>query len=146
MVTSVSQPPSEKITIELPTVVIHQVEQTAKAQKATFSQVVAQVLSVALTRTPPLSEALEEELDSMQHFSNEALWQIAQGNMNPDKVAFYDLLLERLHDGSLTVEGKAWVTRLRDENDRIALRKAQALSLLKLRGHDISAAQPLGQP
>ena len=37
--------------------------------------------------------------------------------MNPDKVALYDVLLERLQDHTLTPEGREWLARLREEAD-----------------------------
>ncbi len=71
----------------------------------------------------------------MSRLSDSSLWNIAGGTMNPDKVALYDVLLERLQDHTLTPEGREWLARLREEADTLMLCKAHAYALLKSRGH-----------
>lgn len=66
----------------------------------------------------------------MGHLSDDSLWQIVGSAMNPDNVAFYDVLLERHQTGDLTVEGQEWLARLREEADALMLRKAHAYALL----------------
>jgi hypothetical protein len=86
---------------------------------------------------------------AMAQLSDAALWQIAQATMNPDKVAFAevshpcDVLLERNRNGTLTPEGRAWLTRLRDEAEALTLRKAHAYALLQSRGHRVPTLEEL---
>ena len=54
--------------------------------------------------------------------------------MNEDKVALYDVLLERNQARALTLEGQEWLDTLHNEADALMLRKAQAYALLKSRG------------
>lgn len=63
----------------------------------------------------------------MESLSDDALWPIGQSMMNLDKVAMYDALLERNRAGTLTPEGRNWLTDLRYEADALMLRKASGL-------------------
>ena len=62
---------------------------------------------------------LQTELEAMAYLSDDGLWQLAQSVMNPDKVAFYDLLLDRHLAGELTLEGQEMLTQLREEADAL---------------------------
>ena len=79
----------------------------------------------------------------MSVLSDETIWQIADSQMNQDKVALYDVLLERLKNGSLTPEGQELLTDLRNEADALMLRKAHAYTLLKSRGHKLPSLDEL---
>lgn len=79
----------------------------------------------------------------MAFLSDDGLWQIAGSVMNKDKIALYDLLLERRRAGALTLEGQAWLDTLREEADALMLRKAQAYALLKSRGHKLPTLDEL---
>jgi hypothetical protein len=90
-----------------------------------------------------LPASLQAELKAMEQLSDDALWSIAKSTLNPDKIALYDTLLERLHEQTLTPEGRAWLTRLREEADALMLRKAHAYVLLKSRGHQLPSLDEL---
>lgn len=81
---------------------------------------------------------MQTEFKAMEALSDEALWAIGQSRMNPDKVAMYDALLERDRDGTLTPEGRRWLTDLRQEADALMLRKAHAYLILQSRGRSLS--------
>ncbi len=98
-----------------------------------------------------LPEPLRTELQAMEQLSEDALWQIAESVMNPDKVAMFDLLLERHKEETLTPAGRSMLDQLRQEADALMLRKAHAYVLLKSRGHRLPTLaelqnQPLSQP
>lgn len=99
--------------------------------------------------SPPLGSNLppeiQTELEALENLSDDALWQIAESKMNPDKVAMYDALLERQKLGTLTPEGYAWLKKLRHEADALMLRKAHAYVLLKNRGHQLPTLEELQQ-
>ena len=127
----------QTITLGLPEVVHRQLERQARAKARPIEEVAIQALVRSL---PPLVEddlpaPLRAELKAMRHLSDSSLWDIAGGAMNPDKVALYDVLLERLQNHTLTPEGREWLARLREEADTLMLRKAHAYALLKSRGH-----------
>jgi len=120
-------------------------ESQARAKTRPIEEVAIQALARNLP--PPVEDdlpaSLRAELRAMRRLSDGSLWDIAGGVMNPDKVALYDVLLERLQDHTLTPEGREWPARLREEADTLMLRKAHAYALLKSRGHTLPALQEL---
>ena len=99
-------------------------------------------------RLPPasdaeLSPALQAELDAMTQLSDDALWAIAGSMANEDKLALYDLLIERQNAGPLTPDGKQLLAQLRDEADALMVRKAHAYALLRQRGHTLPSLDDL---
>ena len=135
----------QTITLGLPEVVHRQLERQARAKTRPIEEVALQALTRSLP--PPVEDdlpaALRAELRAMRHLSDKSLWDIAAGMMNPDKVALYDVLVERLQDQMLTPEGREWLARLREEADTLMLRKAHAYALLKSRGHALPALEEL---
>jgi uncharacterized protein (DUF2267 family) len=135
----------QTITLGLPEIVRKQLESQARAKARPIEEVALQALTRSLP--PPVEDdlpaSLRAELKAMSRLSDQSLWDIAAGTMNPDKVALYDVLLERLQDQTLTSEGREWLARLRDEADTLMLRKAHAYALLKSRGHMPPALEEL---
>jgi plasmid stability protein len=133
------------ITVTLPEDVYAQLE--ARAQTATGS--VEDVVRETLTRSlppapePDLSPAIQAELKAMEHLSDEALWAIARSTANDDKIALYDVLIERQNAQMLTAEGRHLLTQLRDEADALMLRKAHAYALLPSRGSTLPSLDEL---
>lgn len=127
------------VTLKLPEHLYEQLETQAQTATSSVDEIVVQALARSL---PPLVEkdlpqALRAELEAMDHLSDEALWQIAESTMNRDKVALYDVLLERHQSGNLTPEGQEWLTHLREEAEALMLRKAHAYALFQSRGHKL---------
>lgn len=135
----------QTITLGLPETIRKQLESQARAKARPIEEVALQALTRSLP--PPVEDdlpaALRAELKAMSRLSDQSLWDIAAGTMNPDKVALYDVLLERLQDQTLTSEGREWLARLREEADTLMLRKAHAYALLKSRGHALPAPEEL---
>ena len=133
----------QTITLGLPETIRKQLESQARAKARPIEEVALQVLTRSLP--PPVEDdlpaSLRAELRAMNRLSDQSLGDIAAGTMNPDKVALYDVLLERLQDQTLTSEGREWLARLREEADTLMLRKAHAYALLKSRGHTLPALE-----
>jgi plasmid stability protein len=133
------------ITVTLPEDVYTQLE--ARAQTATRS--VEDVVRETLVRSlppapePDLSPAIQAELNAMEQLSDEALWAIAHSTANDDKIALYDVLIERQQTHTLTAEGRHLLTQLRDEADALMLRKAHAYVLLQSRGYALPSLDEL---
>lgn len=120
-------------------------KQQAKTTRSSVDDVAHQTLERFL---PPEVEAdlppeLQAELDAMSQLSDDALWQIAESAMNPDKVALYDVMLERLQTNQLTTEGRTLLDQLRTESQALTLRKAHAYALLQSRGHTLPSLDDL---
>jgi len=134
------------LVLNLPDSLYQQLEANAQATKRPLSEVALRNLAQSL---PPLEDdlppALKEELAALASLSDSVLWQIAKSVMNTDEVALYDLLLERLKKGTLTVQGQTYLATLRQQSDELMLRKAHAFALLKSRGHKLPTLDELRQ-
>ena len=131
--------------VTLPETIYLRLSAQARAADRSVDDLVVQNL---LRTLPPSVEDdlpvyLQEELSAMTYLSDDGLWQLAQATMNPDKVALYDLLLERHHADNLTPEGREMLTRLREEAEAFMLRKAHAYGLLQSRGHRLPSLSEL---
>jgi hypothetical protein len=82
-------------------------------------------------------------LNALERLSDEALWAIARSTANDDKIALYDVLIERQNAHTLTTEGRHLLTQLRDEADALMLRKAHAYVLLQRRGYTLPSLDEL---
>jgi hypothetical protein len=124
-----------------------QLRRQAQKTQRSIEDLVEQTLQRHLP--PPLESDLpieiQAELKALEDLSDDALWQIADSKMNPDKVAMYDALLERQKAGTLTPEGLAWLKKLRQEAEALMLRKAHAYVLLKNQGHQLPTLEELKQ-
>ena len=128
------------ITLNLPEALYQQFVAKAQTETRTIHDLVVETL---VSNTPPavgsdLPIVLQIELKAMAALSDSALC-----TMNPDKVALYDVLLDRHHEGTLTAEGQDLLTQLREESDCLMARKAHAYALLKSRGHQLPTLQEL---
>ena len=127
------------LTITIPNTLYNHFEVQAQAIQRTVDDYVLETL---FRQSPPsveddLPAKLQVELRAMEGLSDEALWAIAGSTMNEDKVALYDVLLERNQNGDLTVEGEELLASLREEADFLMVRKSQAFALLHSRGHKL---------
>ena len=120
-----------------------QAQETQRSVDDLVEQTLQRHLSSPIASNLP--PEIQAELKALEDLSDDALWQIAESKMNPDKVAMYDALLERQKLDTLTPEGYAWLKKLRQEADALMLRKAHAYVLLKNRGHQLPTLEELQQ-
>jgi hypothetical protein len=120
-----------------------QAQKTQRSIEDLVEQTLQRHLPPSLENDLPIE--IQAELKALEDLSDDALWQIADSKMNPDKVAMYDALLERQKAGTLTPEGLAWLKKLRQEAEALMLRKARAYVLLKNRGHQLPTLEELKQ-
>jgi hypothetical protein len=122
-------------------------QKQARVMKASVNDVARQTLERYLP--PPvesdLPSELHAELEAMAHLSDDALWQIAESKMNSDKVALYDVMLERLQKNRLTAEGQRLLDQLRNDAQILTLRKAHAYALLQSRGYTLPSLADLNR-
>lgn len=137
--------PPQTMTLTVPEYVFDQLAAQAQIAGQPIGVIASQMLSRAVP--PPvedeLPQAIHAELQAMIFLSDDSLVQIARSTMNEDKVALYDVLLDRNQDGTLTAAGRKLLHDLRDEADALMLRKAHAYALLKSRGHQLPALEDL---
>lgn len=133
------------ITVTVPETMYTQLEVEVRAHARSMDEFITQTLTrtLPLALEPDLPSSVEAELQAMEHLSDEALWAIARSQANDDKVALYDLLIERQDAGALTSEGKKVLTQLREETDALMVRKAHAFVLLRDRGYPLPTLDEL---
>ena len=135
---------AHSLTVTLPDHLFRQLQRQAQVVNRPLNEVAVTTLErLVVPVEDDLPPALQTELTAMAYLSDDALWQIAGSVMNKDKIALYDLLLERRQSGTLTPEGQAWLDTLRNEADALILLKAQAYALLKSRGHKLPTLDEL---
>ena len=131
--------------ISIPENLYHRLQKQAKSSHVSVEVLVNQALNRHLP--PPVEDDLpldlQTELEAMSQLSDDALWQIAESELNPDKVALYDVMLERLKSNHITDEGRTVLSQLREEAQSLTLRKAHAYALLKSRGYQLPSLEEL---
>lgn len=136
------------LTVNLSEEIYRQLQERARSAAQPVDAVVVQALTKSLV--PPVEEqlppVLRDELDALEHLSDEALWAIARSVASPDTLALYDLLIERKQEGALTPEGQQWLEQVELDTNSLMVRKAQAYVLLKQRGHVLPTLDQLHAP
>jgi hypothetical protein len=129
---------SQAITLHLPDHLYQQLGQAANALQQTLDDVVLQSIRAGL---PPsldrVPERFRADLRALGQLSDEMLWQIAHSDIDDDKAALYESLLERNQRGELDEADRVKLDTLREESDMLMLRRSFAYALLKWRGHRI---------
>lgn len=126
----------QAITVELPEEVYEHVKRAAEGMKRPLGRALASIVKAA----PSLEKVpvqYRSELESMETLDNEELWKIAERRLSAERQRRLErLLLESKHSG-LTEREQQSLARLRNEADRLTLRKSYACLLLKYRGQHI---------
>ena len=142
-----STPSARRLTLNLSERLYEHLYSQAQATARTVNEVVEERL---IRSIPPLEDdlppAIRAELVAMERLSDHALWQIAESKTDADTTALYDVLLARLHHGTLTPAGRDWLRRLRSESEALTLRKAHAYLVLKNRGYQLPTLEALATP
>lgn len=136
------------VTVTLSEELYARLESQAQHVARPVGEVVAQTLARGLlaVEDPELPPAAHAALSAMESLADTTLWEIAGSTASSDTVAVYDLLSDRLDDGTITIEGRQLLQNLRDEFDLLTLRKAHAYALLKRRGHTLPSLEELTVP
>lgn len=122
------------LTINVPDEVYARAQAVAEEMAQPIERVLENYL-IILSTPLELPADLQTELDALGHLSDDALWVIAQSQVSPD-------LAKRLNEilvlEERTADIQAELEALLERTDRFTLRKAEAMALLKRRGHGFS--------
>jgi len=88
----------------------------------------------SLERVP---ERFQTDLRALDRLSDDVLWQITRADMDDDKAALYEELLERNRRKDLSDSERKTLSALREEADLLMLRRSYAHALLRWRGHAV---------
>ena len=128
----------ETVTLKVPEIIYQRLVNTAQATKRSLEDVMVHALRVG---SPPEWEdappEFQADLAAMDKLDDDSLWKIARSRKSEEAMERYDLLLGRNQAGALTEAERLALTALREDSDRFMLRKAQAVVLLRWRGHEV---------
>jgi len=136
---------SQTLTITLPDAVFHRLNRVAELTYRTVDEVVASTVETSLTGESDLPDELAAELAAMQLDSDDGLWAATQPTLSAYAQQRLAQLNEFAGERSLTPREEAEQADLLYAYDRSVLRRAQALALLKQRGHDVIPALRLNR-
>lgn len=133
----------QNVTVQLPESLYRRLQQAAQAMQQPLEAVLLRAVQVG---SPPAWEDVpaqfQADLAALDRLDDIALWRIARSRQAADMV-LYQELLDKKANGTLTSDEQAELVQLRTEADRFMLRKAQAVALLRWRGHTIPPADKL---
>lgn len=126
------------ITLDIPDLIHQRLLTTAQATQRPLNEIILRVLQVGSLPTwddAPLE--FQADLAALDRLDDGTLWQIARSQKTEADLERYDDLLERNQNASLTEAEKDELADLRKDSERFMLCKAQAIVLLRWRGHTL---------
>lgn len=130
---------SQTLTITLPDSVFQKLTRVAQLTYQTVDEVVASTVETSLPGGTDLPDALAAELAAMHLYSDDALWTATEPTLSPYELRRMEQLRDLADARDLNLREDAERMALLSAYDRSVLRRAQALALLKQRGHDLSS-------
>ena len=110
----------------------------AGATQRSLEDIILQALQIV---SPPtwkdVPEEFQTDLASLDRLDDNALWQIANSKKTSLEMERYDFLLSKQQEIELAGSERLELGQLRTDSDRFMLRKSQAASILKWRGHNV---------
>jgi hypothetical protein len=133
----------QAITVELPEEVYRHVKRAAEGMKRPVERVLASIVQGATPSLEKVPAQYHPDLESLETLGDEELRKIAESRIPAEHQRRFERLLEHSQSGELTAREQQTLTRLRNEADRLTLRKSYAYLLLKYRGHRIPSLAEL---
>jgi hypothetical protein len=125
---------ADTIVLTIPEDISAQARQIAETTDQPVEQVLLEHLKTLPVPLPVLPDDEQQELDALQHLSEDALWTIAREQMPEEVQARAHALIDKNAQGALTDEEQSELVQLVERGDRLMLRKAKAAALLRGRG------------
>ena len=126
------------LTVTMPETVFLKLQKAAEMTYRSVDDVLASTIDATLNAPSNLPEDLASELSAMHLLSDEALWAAVQPSFSPTEQHRLQQLNHVAGERPLTVAETAEQTTLLNAYYRSMLRRAQAILILKQRGHPIS--------
>lgn len=127
------------ITVNFPKPVYQRLQRQAKVMRTPISEIVVQTVTHSLPvwlDVIPIEH--ERQLAKLQDLSDSELEKIAKSKLSIAKQRKFDKLLQKNSEGQLTSKELDELDDLHLEANFLTLKKAQALVILKERGHDLA--------
>ena len=111
-------------------------KRAAEGMKRPVERVLASIVKGATPSLEKVPVEYRAELESLETLGDDKLWKVAESAMPAERQRRLARLLLKTN-GELTGREQETLARLRNEADRLTLRKSYAYLLLKYRGHRI---------
>jgi len=137
----------QTVTLQLPDDMLQRCQRGATAARKMLEEFLVDRLMESL---PPFADEvpspLRKELSDLEQLDDEALWQMAQGQLSLARQRLYSRLLTKNSQGTITAQEKNTLQTLGDEARLLALKKAHASLVLRWRGHRVPMSEALQKP
>jgi hypothetical protein len=130
---------TDLIILQVPEDISARVRQIAAAMAQPVEQVLLDHLKTLAAPLPVLPPDTQAELDALHRLSDDALWTIASAQMPEDVQARAHALMDKNSRGAITDDEHAELEQLVERGDRLMLRKAEAATILRQRGHTFTS-------
>jgi hypothetical protein len=138
---------AQPVTLHLSDETLQRYQRGASAARKRLEEFLVERL---LEAVPPLTDnlpsPLQEELKTLEHLDDNALWQVAHGQLPPARQRLYSHLLAKQSQGIITVQEKETLQSLGEQARLLTLKAAHAYMVLKWRGHRIPSPEDLQRP
>ena len=135
----------QSVTVDLPVILFQQIISTAQQKQQSISDFMRDFVTQNWNTYPHLPDDVEDELAAFDNLSDDVLWMIAHSALSPEKQQLLaDLNYESKHR-ELAKEEKDQREQLLDDYDRIMIRRAHAISILKSRNPNFDYATILAR-
>lgn len=125
----------QTVTLQLPNTIYKSAKRTAKVVKRPVEEVLLGALSSSLPPLEGLPPATLKELTTLESLDDKSLGAIARKMLPRSRRQKLSRLLEKNQAGGLLERDRQALDKLTEESERLMLRKARALVLMKLRGY-----------
>jgi hypothetical protein len=126
---------TDLIILQVPEDISARARQIAAAMAQPVEQLLLDHLKTLAAPLPVLPPDTQAELDALHHLSDDALWTIASAQMPDDVQARAHALMDKNSRGAITDDEYAELEQIVERGDRLMLRKAEAATILRKRGH-----------
>lgn len=134
---------SQTITLRLPDTLYQQVQNRAQRLHRSIEGEVVALLSATLPTLDDLPAPIADEMAQLHFLPTPELWRVARNKLSPaDNERMQELAFKRQRMG-LSRSEEDEVEALHARYERTLLLRAQAMALLKERGHDVSELLPV---
>jgi hypothetical protein len=126
------------VVVTLPSETVEQLERFARQQQRSVAELVRDLVVQEVPSLPLLPHEVEQEMAAFDYLSDDSLWLLAQTVLSPEQQQELAGLNELAQQRSLTEKEANRQQALVDAYDRALVRRAQAVSVLKARGHELT--------
>lgn len=133
----------QPVTLSLPKSIYNRLRQRAEQSRRSVEMELLDVVATAMPDNEDLPGELAAAIADLKLLDDEALWRAARSHLDPKPGAQMEALHIKRQSEGLSESESQTLDGLVRHYERAMLVRAEAASLLKARGHDVSTLQPV---